>query len=130
MLINPDSLVANLFKSLYFPTTSILEAILGHKRSPFWSGLIWGKELLQTGVGWHVGNGPQINIKEDNWLSSNSYYKLLQPQIVPSNLTKVSDLILSHNRCWNKELPSTPFILLTRPEFYSFLFLTFHHLIG
>lgn len=60
---SPTSLVARLFKELYHPHITIFEAEIPHKPSPYLKGIIWGRQILNKGVGWRVGNGSQISIR-------------------------------------------------------------------
>lgn len=67
ILTKPQSIIAKLFKEIYFLGIFFLVAKLGSKPSPYWRGLIWGRELLSIGVGWKIGDGFYINLRSDNW---------------------------------------------------------------
>lgn len=100
----PNTLVASLFKGLYYPNTSFIKADLGSKPSPYWRALIWGKSLLDRGLGWKVGNVININLRNDNWLKGITHFKLTQPQSTPSYIAKVSKLIDNSIRSWKTKL--------------------------
>lgn len=104
ILTTPDSLLAPLYKALYFPTTSYLQAETGSRPSPYWRDLLWGRSLLTKGLGWKVGDGTQIDIKNDNWLMGHTYFKLYHPHTVPPHLNKVADLIDWQSSSWNNSI--------------------------
>lgn len=54
LLTQPESILASLFKSVYYPDTSFLEPSLGSKPSPYWRGLIWGRDILSAGISWRL----------------------------------------------------------------------------
>lgn len=101
IISNPYSLIARFYKALYFPSTFFLQAKSPTKSSLYWRGLIWGRCLLTKGIGWRVSNGTQINIREDNWLLVDTYFKLYHPHSVPHHLIKVAHLIDWHTISWN-----------------------------
>lgn len=82
IITNPNSLLARLYKALYFPNTSFLHADSRERSSCYWKGLLWGRNLLQQGLGWKVGNGLHINIRNDNWIRGHTYFKLYHPHVV------------------------------------------------
>ena len=65
-LQNPDSLCCVVLKAMYFPNTSILEAIPKAGMSYTWRSILGGVELLKEGVIWCVGTGEHIDI--DPWI--------------------------------------------------------------
>lgn len=56
------------------------------------------------GIGWKIDNGTQISIRDDNWLSDCTFFKLYNPQSVPVHLRKVADIIDKTTNSWNKNL--------------------------
>lgn len=91
-------------KAFYFPEGHFLAASQGIHPSYYWRGLLWGRELLQTGLGWRVGTGEHINIRGDNWLPGTSNFKLIQPSSVPPHYTKMAGLINPNTHSWNKPI--------------------------
>lgn len=73
-IISPQSLLARLFKELYFPNTFFLDAKKGSKSSPFWRSSLWGRGILSMGIGWKVGNGNNINLMKDNWIPGTTFF--------------------------------------------------------
>lgn len=70
-----------------------MDANLGHKPFIYWRGILWGKSLLSKDLGWKVEDDTQISTNNNNWLTGNNYYKLNQPQNIPTNLIEVVELI-------------------------------------
>jgi hypothetical protein len=57
MLTVPYSLCARVLKALYYPNTSILEAVPKAGISYSWHSILKGIELLKVGVVWRIGDG-------------------------------------------------------------------------
>lgn len=78
---------------------------------------MWGKSLLDEGLGRKVDNGSLINHRKDNWLKGTTHFKLTQPHNIPPYITKVLDLI-DYNPCsWNTKLVNKVFFPLTKTEY-------------
>ncbi|ONK71109.1 uncharacterized protein A4U43_C04F4810 [Asparagus officinalis] len=67
-----------------------------------WRSLVWGKEVLQMGMRWRVGDGTQIRLKVDKWIPQPHTFRVISHNAIPENAT-VADLILP-SRAWNVEL--------------------------
>jgi hypothetical protein len=67
MLTVPDSLCARVLKALYYPNTSILEAVPKAGISYSWRSILKGIELLKVGVVWRIGDGTEVKIWDDQW---------------------------------------------------------------
>ncbi|XP_075475824.1 uncharacterized protein LOC142513002 [Primulina tabacum] len=66
--INPDSLVARVFKARYFKLHDIMDASIGNSPSFIWRSLLWSRKLLRKGLCWRVGNGEKIATFRDQWI--------------------------------------------------------------
>lgn len=63
-----DSLFYHIYKARYFPTTTFLNAEMGHNPSYVWRSFLSAKEILLVGSRWQVGNGKTIKILSHKWL--------------------------------------------------------------
>ncbi|KAH0972719.1 hypothetical protein GBA52_024875 [Prunus armeniaca] len=97
-----ESLVARIFRARYYPSVPFLEAGVGTNPSFIWRSLHWGKELLNKGLRWRVGNGESIQIYTDKWLPVPSLFRIMSPPQLPFS-TLVCDLFTSSSQ-WNVPL--------------------------
>ncbi|XP_019051395.1 PREDICTED: uncharacterized protein LOC109113919 [Nelumbo nucifera] len=65
---NPNSLLAMVLKGRYFKNGSFFQATVPPCSSLGWRSLIKGREVLQKGLFWQIGNGNSINFLTDPWL--------------------------------------------------------------
>ena len=65
LLMNPNSLVAQVYKAKYFSHGDVLNASLGSKPSYAWKSIMQGLEVVKRGSRWRVGNGKLIHIWKD-----------------------------------------------------------------
>lgn len=64
----PNSLIARIFKARYFPDSDLIAADVGNYPSYTWRSIIWGRELLDHGLQWRIGDGKQVRIYTDAWV--------------------------------------------------------------
>ena len=62
LLHNKTSLFCNVFKAHFFPNTTIMEASDTRMGSYAWKSILIGRDIIQRGSRWRVGNGEKINI--------------------------------------------------------------------
>lgn len=101
LLHNPESLMAKILKAKYFSHSGFMEAKLDSKPSFVWRSIIWGRELLQEGLRWRIGQGTKISACSKIWLRNVGSCT----SIPPSNLLKdvvVADLINDINQ-WKED---------------------------
>ncbi|CAL2255941.1 unnamed protein product [Prunus armeniaca] len=65
ILENPTSLVAKILKARYFPDYDFMQASLGSSPSLIWKSILWGREVIEGGLLWRVGNGVSIRVLQD-----------------------------------------------------------------
>ena len=65
MMKNPDSLCHKVFKALFFPDYSILEATNTANGSYAWKSILSARNVVRKGVVWRIGDGKTMCIKED-----------------------------------------------------------------
>jgi len=109
LIQNPSSLVANIFKSKYYPSSSFLEASLGSRVSYVWRSLFQAKSLLLKGILWRVGDGSSIKIWKDRWIPSSSSHLVSSPVGVLGQEATVSELIDRERGCWISNVVSENF---------------------
>ncbi|KAK3223069.1 hypothetical protein Dsin_010094 [Dipteronia sinensis] len=97
-----NSLAARILKGCYFKHCSFLEARKNSSASYVWSYLIRGRDLLDIGLRWRVGDGKTIKIYNDRWILRPTEVKILSP----SNL----DMLFSPIGGWNVDLINNNFL--------------------
>ncbi|WZZ38588.1 hypothetical protein YC2023_034847 [Brassica napus] len=103
-LINePDSLLAQVLKGKYFRDLSFLDCSVPRNASHGWRSIMAGRELLRKGLGWSVGDGEQIRIWDDPWLSSKTPVQPMGPANPESASLKVKDLLCPLTNKWEIE---------------------------
>ena len=65
MMHNTDSLCYKVFKAIFFPNCSILEANEGTRGSYAWKSILSARDVVRKGMVWWVGNGQSVSIRED-----------------------------------------------------------------
>jgi hypothetical protein len=108
ILQNPESLCSRILKAKYFPNTSVLLARHKSDMSYTWRRIIRGIELLNKGIIWRVGDGHNLNIWTDPWLSRDGTRKPITPRNA-SLLCDVSDLVNPNSRTWDDVLVKDTF---------------------
>ena len=68
LLHNKNSLFYEVFKSKFFPNCSIMEAKEGQGGFYAQKSILKGRDVIQQGAKWRVGNGESIKLWGDNWL--------------------------------------------------------------
>ncbi|KAA3467328.1 reverse transcriptase [Gossypium australe] len=108
ILNNPNSLVAQVLKSQYFPNEGFLNSCLRNNCSFTWKSIWAAKGVLADGLCWKVGRGSEISTLNDVWIPDfkNS---ILSSYI--NNLCdfKVAELIDDNSRKWKEELIGSTF---------------------
>ncbi|XP_024039324.1 uncharacterized protein LOC127898872 [Citrus sinensis] len=56
----PNSLVSKVLRARYFRSCSFLNAKPGSNPSFIWRSILWGRQVIQKGARWHIGNGSNI----------------------------------------------------------------------
>ena len=64
-----ESFCAKFMKTIYFPNEDLMKAKHRTRPSWVWSSLLHGRELLEKGLMWQVGDGSDISFWEDKWIS-------------------------------------------------------------
>lgn len=64
----PENLCSRILRDKYFSNSEFMRAKTGNKASYLWRSLMWGRELLEKGKSWTVGNGMSIDVWLHNWI--------------------------------------------------------------
>lgn len=62
-------------KAKYYPSSDFFRASRRSSPSFIWDSIVWGRDLLSKDLDWSIGNGNQVRIGVDNWITSNFFYK-------------------------------------------------------
>ena len=104
-----NSLVYRVLKAKYFPTCDFIHASIRHNPSYTWTSLISTHSLVIEGLRWRVGNGANIKVWQDKWLSRGSTYSVISPRLFLSVDTRVADLIDLNIAKWKNEVLDSHF---------------------
>lgn len=63
---------------------------------------MWGKELLEKGIRWQIGNGESVKVYGDNWVPDDVCLKIRSPLSLAVD-TRAAEL-LTPSRQWNEAL--------------------------
>lgn len=96
ILQKPNSLMARVLKARYFRAEEFFKAKLGSNPSFVWRSVLWGRDVLQKGLRWMIGNGDKVSIYNINWLPRPQTFKPFSPHILPID-TKVKFFIKEDN---------------------------------
>lgn len=93
----PNSLVSKVLRARYFRHSSFLTAAAGGNASYIWRSIIWGRQVIQQGFRWRVGDDQQISIFSDNWLPRPESFRHIFPPSLPAHST-VAELITADHQ--------------------------------
>lgn len=96
-----NSLPSRVLKGIYFPEDEFLEARKGPRATWMWSSFMEGKEKLKEGALWRIGDGDNVRIWKDAWVTGIHKQRL----VLRNGGSEVSDmrvccLIDSEMWCW------------------------------
>ena len=68
LLHDKSSLFYKVFKARFFPNSTIMEATDSRIGSYAWKSILRGRDIIQRGTVWRIGNGEKISIWQQRWL--------------------------------------------------------------
>ncbi|CAH9109352.1 unnamed protein product [Cuscuta europaea] len=68
LFTEPETLVARVFKTRYYPKGTFLTAKIGHNPSFIWYSIFQTQGIIKDSYYWRVGNGESINVWSEPWL--------------------------------------------------------------
>jgi len=96
-----DSLLSQILKSRYYMNSDFLSATKGTRPSYAWQSILYGRELLVSGLKKIIGNGENTYVWMDNWIFDDKPRRPESLQIMVDIQLKVSQLIDPFSRNWN-----------------------------
>ena len=110
LLMNPNSLVARVYRAKYYAHGDVLNASLGSRPSYAWRTIMQGLEVVRGDSRWRVGNGKLIHIWNDKWLPTPTTYRVVSPPCDMNDFLMVSALIDHDLRSWKANLVKSIFL--------------------
>ena len=104
LLQDKISLFYNVFKAHFFPNCTIMEASESRNSSYIWKSILHGRDVLNRGACWRIGNGHSVKIWQHSWLP------IKHPTRVPSHVVTgleeaTVELLIDVETCtWNTDL--------------------------
>uniref|UniRef100_A0A2N9FDG6 Reverse transcriptase zinc-binding domain-containing protein n=1 Tax=Fagus sylvatica TaxID=28930 RepID=A0A2N9FDG6_FAGSY len=95
------SLFYKVFQAKFFLTSTILDAKENSWGSYAWRSILWARKVICSGLWWRIGDGSQVKIWGDKWLTDPHLPKLISPcptQLVDCNVSRIIDSI---TKSWN-----------------------------
>ncbi|CAL1366863.1 unnamed protein product [Linum trigynum] len=96
ILHEPDSLLAQVYKGKYFPQGSFLTATARSRPSWGWQSILFGRQLLDAGLRWQIGNGLSASLVHSKWIPG---LQLDSPCYNPRILPSGSDPVVAEVIC-------------------------------
>ncbi|CAL1354917.1 unnamed protein product [Linum trigynum] len=105
ILTEPDSLLAQVYKGKYFPNSSFRSATARSRPSWGWQGVLYGRQLLEKGLRWQIGNGQAASLLHSNWSPRVHPWPVrFNPRVLPEGGDPtVSEIISLEGGCWAEE---------------------------
>ncbi|WZY80122.1 hypothetical protein YC2023_026506 [Brassica napus] len=97
----PDSLLAQVLLGKYAKASSFMECESPSSASHGWRSILAGREVLRKGLGWVVGNGENIKVWGDPWLSSSFPTAPIGPPTENAVSMTVSELLCPLTNAWD-----------------------------
>lgn len=101
LLQSPDSLLGQTLLGKYCHSIRFLDCPIPSSASHGWRGILAGREVLKLGLGWVVGDGKNINVRKDPWLSTSSPLRPIGPPCADNKSLRVIDLISPVSLDWD-----------------------------
>ena len=93
------SLCYRVLQARYFPNNTFYRATIGPRPSYLWRSLMAGKQILEEGSRWRVGNGQSIDVWRDRWLAKPPTYKVDEGDFSNYTSWPVANLIDHEHQC-------------------------------
>ena len=104
LLHDKTSRFYRVFKAKYFPNCTIMEATNPNSASYAWKSIIKGREVIQRGAVWRIGDGCSVSIWGSRWLPAKHSPKIISPCTGALADARVSALLDVENRAWKEDV--------------------------
>ena len=104
LLNHQNSLFYKVFEAQFFPNSTIMEAKESRMGSYAWRSILVGRDVIQRGARWRVGDGKKIRIWQDNWLPRKHHPHALSCPLTDFECATVDILINPRSRQWNGDM--------------------------
>ena len=101
LLTNPNTLVARLFKTRYYPNTSFAEAQLGSNPSYVWRSILAAQPAIRQGSRIQIGGGRQTSIGNALWLPDKDNGFITFNLLASISSAMVASLMIPNQRRWD-----------------------------
>jgi ribonuclease HI len=101
LITRPNSLCARVLRARYYKEGDVLSASCPKRASFTWRSIMYGRDLLKSGIIWRIGDGSSVKIWQDNWIPRDSIQKPLgqKPDQV---VVQVHELLSPGGGGWNE----------------------------
>ncbi|CAL1384042.1 unnamed protein product [Linum trigynum] len=105
ILEEPQSLLAQVYKGKYFPNGTFLTAQARSRPSWGWQSILFGRQLLESGLRWQIGNGQKAPLLMSSWIpQQHPRPPVYNPRVVPSGEgLKVKEVIHPGEGRWDDQ---------------------------
>ncbi|KAL0799496.1 hypothetical protein Bca101_054671 [Brassica carinata] len=101
LITEPHSLLAQVFLGKYVRNGSFLDCPTPNSASHGWKSILAGRAILRKGLSWAVGNGENIRLWDDPWLSFATPCHPIGPATFSNKSMMVSDLLCPLSNKWD-----------------------------
>ncbi|XP_021723977.1 uncharacterized protein LOC110691367 [Chenopodium quinoa] len=119
LIMKPNSLLEQVLKGKYYPSSSFMEAELGNCPSYTWRGIWEARWVVKRGLRWRVGNRDSIRVWDDPWIPHTQSLRVLSSKGLNNSNLVVSDLIDPVRKCWDATTISATFLPIDQDRILS-----------
>ena len=95
------SLLAQVLKAGYYPSSDFMQASLGYNPSYTWRSIHAARQVLHKGLCWRIGNGRSVRIWKDGWLPKQCGFRVWSRSNLLDENATVDSLLQEDGLGWN-----------------------------